>query len=197
MKAVIILVVLIGFVFLGLFNFIPTSVQIFMAGVAPCSDYYKSDEKNGYLVKVINNIFRVRYMEFDTSVIKNDSLYGSYEIIRPLLLASDETNGMCNAEIEVLYHRFVDLGSPIDYYMANGATALHEAIISGNKWFVVLLLESGADPMVPLDKKGKLNGLNSLELAKRIESKDNQSIRLEITALIEDKIHQAQASLRH
>ena len=190
MKFVIIFVAINILAIWGLFKFIPESAQIYMAAVAPCHipDRHKQAENrtkdSNLLSNLLGYMFRVRYEHFNSPVILNDALYGNFEIIRPLILASDETKGACNTVIEPLFHKFIRMGAPVDYYLQNGTTSLHEAIVSGNTYFVRLLLEAGADPNLEVTGKNREKSYNALKLAVKFYEEDNTPSRSEIVELI-------------
>jgi len=72
--------------------------------------------------------------------------------------------------LRFLIHR----GEPIDAYSLEGYTALQSAILGNSPKLVSLLLEVGANPYLPINREGKLQGKNSVEFIEHLSSKNEE-----------------------
>ena len=68
----------------------------------------------------------------------------------------------------------IQRGEPIDAYGSQGYTALQSAILTNSPKLVSLLLESGANPYLPINREGKLKGKNSIEFIEILLDKNEE-----------------------
>ncbi|MCV6615952.1 MAG: ankyrin repeat domain-containing protein [Cellvibrionaceae bacterium] len=66
----------------------------------------------------------------------------------------------------------IEREEPIDAYSTEGYTALQSAILGNSPRLVSLLLESGANPYLPIKNKGKMQGKSSVDFVELLSSKD-------------------------
>jgi hypothetical protein len=153
------------------FVFVPTSVQIHVAGIANCNapkigidSRFDVEEIAG---RSLARVFRWKQWTFGERSVFSDSLSGGE--ITPLHLlieAAASYKGQCDGEVLALFERYLQQGAAIDRYDANGYTPLHEAIVFGKVDFVRALVARGADTHLRVKSANKsLSGMSAFELA--------------------------------
>ena len=155
------------------FKFMPTSIQVYFAGIAGCDlsdEVLGKDDPKFEGVKFweppLAQIYRWKQLVVSEDFVVNDSLSTNESVYHILLTASDNTKYTCDNEIITFVKHYFELGAPVDHMNDRGFTPIHEAIITGNVNFVSLLKDLDSNLNLKVIKAGSpVDDFNSRELA--------------------------------
>ena len=194
--AILFLVILVTSGAIFAFNIVPVSLQVYLSGIATCditdNELKAIDplfEKTKFWEKPLAHFYRWKQINLGGPMTFSDSIAGDISAPHVLLTASGGTGGKCDKEILELLKHYIEHGAPLNYYDSLGYTALHLAVIFKKANFVRLLLENGANINLKVNnKKSKINGMSSIEIATLFSKKNNSKDLQTIIDLLHEKI---------
>ena len=155
------------------FWLIPNSVQVYMAGIATCNISDRDLGTDDPLFKKSRSwewgfarLYRFKQWYFGGPSNLANLNGGSLSPLHALIDASSNTAGRCDAEIVSLFHRYIELGVPLDSYDSVGLTALQESVVMHKSAFIQLLIQSGANMNLPVKHPGSpIDGMTASGMA--------------------------------
>ena len=167
-------------VLVAAFKIMPTSVQVYFAGIAGCNLPNADLLEEGSQFKEVKfwepplaYIYRWKQLTSAEAFIIDDDLVSNESVFHLLLTASDGTNNKCDTQITDFVKYYYNEGAPIDHVSERGFTPIQEAIITKNINMIRLFKDLGANLDLKVNKNGSpLNGLNAKKIAEYLLEKN-------------------------